>query len=210
VRKTRHQTPCPLTLASVYHPCTKTGINKTYLHFLDTLNTLLNHLPAKYKVIMGAVINANIGKLDNLHSANFRAALGPHGLPKCNPKGASLLTTYLAHCLRIMNTFFETKTNSPSHSTSEKTKTAPPYHGDFKMIDPFVPTTKKAHSTWKLETPPQPSLSSNRTPPLSRHQLACLQTTISTHGLASPTARIVQVSSALSFYTVQKRYPQRD
>jgi hypothetical protein len=106
-----------LTLASVYHPCTKTGVNKTYLHFLDTLDTRLNHLPVKSELIMGADINANIDKLDNLHSANFRAALGPHGLPKRNPKGTSLLTAYLTHHLHVMNMFFETKTNSTDHST---------------------------------------------------------------------------------------------
>jgi hypothetical protein len=60
-----------LTLASVYHPCTKLGDDNTYLHFLDTLDTLLNKLPAKLELIMGADINSNIGKLNNLHSAKF-------------------------------------------------------------------------------------------------------------------------------------------
>jgi hypothetical protein len=67
-----------LTLASVYYPCTKTGKDETYLRFLDILNTLLNYLSAKSKLIMGANISTNIGKLNNLHSANFRSALGPH------------------------------------------------------------------------------------------------------------------------------------
>ena len=35
-----------LTLASVYHPCTKTGADDIYACFLDTLDTLLGKLPA--------------------------------------------------------------------------------------------------------------------------------------------------------------------
>jgi hypothetical protein len=106
-----------LTLASVYHLCTISGDNNTYLHFLNTLDTLLNKLPAKLKLIMGADINFNIGKLNNLHFAEFQSALGPDGLPKRNHKGKSLLTIYLAHHLRVMNTFFEPKSNSPGHSS---------------------------------------------------------------------------------------------
>jgi hypothetical protein len=73
-----------LTLASVYHPCTKTGNDKMYLRFLDTLDALLSQLPAKSEIIIGADINLNISTLDDLHSPNFFTALGPHGLPKCN------------------------------------------------------------------------------------------------------------------------------
>ncbi len=36
-----------LILAFVYHLCAKTGNNKMYLCFLDTLDTLLNQLPEK-------------------------------------------------------------------------------------------------------------------------------------------------------------------
>ncbi len=60
-----------LTLASVHHPCTQSGDDNTYLYFLDTLNTLLNKLSTKLELIMGANINSDIGKLDNLHSAKF-------------------------------------------------------------------------------------------------------------------------------------------
>ena len=49
-----------LTLASVYHPCTKTGADDIYACFLDTLDTLLSKLPADNKIIMGADVNANI------------------------------------------------------------------------------------------------------------------------------------------------------
>jgi hypothetical protein len=36
-----------LTLASVYHPCNKTGSEDIYARFLDTLDTLLSKLPPK-------------------------------------------------------------------------------------------------------------------------------------------------------------------
>ncbi len=55
-----------ITLASVYHPCTKTGAEDVYARFLDTLNTLLNKLPADNEIIMGADVNANIGKFNEL------------------------------------------------------------------------------------------------------------------------------------------------
>ena len=60
---------------------------------------------------MGADVNANIGKLDNLQSSKFNLPLGPHGFSKCNAKGEGLLTLYLAHCLRVTNTFLECKTD---------------------------------------------------------------------------------------------------
>ena len=60
-----------LTLASVYHPCTKTGADDIYARFLDTLDTLLSKLPADNDIIMGADVNANIGKSDVLQSREF-------------------------------------------------------------------------------------------------------------------------------------------
>ena len=57
-----------LTLASVYHPCTKNGADDIYLCFLGTFDSLLGTLPADNKIIMGADVNANIGKLDDLQS----------------------------------------------------------------------------------------------------------------------------------------------
>ena len=66
-----------LTLASVYHPCTKTGDDATYFRFLDTLDTLLGKVPKQSEIIMGTDINSNIGTFDDLHSTEFRAALGP-------------------------------------------------------------------------------------------------------------------------------------
>ena len=76
-----------LTLASVYHPCTKTGADDIYACFLDTLDTLLSKLLADYNIIMGADVNANIGKSDVLQSSEFQPTLGPHGFSKRNPKG---------------------------------------------------------------------------------------------------------------------------
>jgi len=71
--------------------------------FLDTLDTLLGKLPADNEIIMGADVNANIGKLDDLQSSAFQTTLGPHGFSKRNAKGEGLLTLYLAHRLRVTN-----------------------------------------------------------------------------------------------------------
>ncbi len=49
-----------LSLASIYHPCTKLSSDDVYMHFLETLDSLLNKLP-KSELIIGADINANIG-----------------------------------------------------------------------------------------------------------------------------------------------------
>ena len=94
-----------LTLASVYHPCTKTGDDATYHRFLDTLDTLLGLAPMKSEIIMGADINSNIGTLDNQNSPKFCTVLGTHGLSKRNKKGKNLLHVYLTHQLCVMNTF---------------------------------------------------------------------------------------------------------
>ena len=59
-----------LTLASVYHPCTKTSADDIYACFLNTLDTLLSKLPADNE-IMGADVNANIGKFNGLQSSKF-------------------------------------------------------------------------------------------------------------------------------------------
>ncbi len=75
------------------------------MHFLETLDSLLNKLP-KSELIIGADINANIGRFDNKYAADFGLAIGPHGFPNRNPKGEGLLNIYLAHRLRVMNTFF--------------------------------------------------------------------------------------------------------
>ena len=60
-----------LTLASVYHPCTKTGDEETYLRFLDILDELLGKAPAKSEIAMGADVNSKIGKLDGITSTEF-------------------------------------------------------------------------------------------------------------------------------------------
>ena len=106
-----------VTLAFVYHPCTKTGSEEIYVCFLDTLDALLSKLPTHNKIIMGADVNANIGRSDELQSSKFWATLGPYGFFKRNSKGEGLLTVYLAHCLCVMNTFFESKVNKPGYRT---------------------------------------------------------------------------------------------
>ncbi len=49
-----------LSLAFIYHPCTKTGSDNVYMRFLETLDGLLDKLPKK-ELIISADINANIG-----------------------------------------------------------------------------------------------------------------------------------------------------
>jgi exonuclease III len=130
-----------LTLASVYHPCTKTGANDIYARFLDTLDTLLGKLPADNEIIMGSDVNANIGKLDDLQSSAFQSTLGPHGFSKQNAKSEGLLTLYLAHHLRVTNTFFEWKANGPGYGTwtsNQPNNTGLP---DSHMLDLIVCST---------------------------------------------------------------------
>ncbi len=127
-----------LTLAFAYHLCTKTADDKTYLRFLNTHCALLNQLPEKSKIIIGANINSNIGTLDDLHSAEFCSALVPHGLPKCNKKGKNLLQVYLPHHLRIMNTFYETRTNSPGHCTWTSNRPTSSGIADSHMLNVIV------------------------------------------------------------------------
>ena len=127
-----------LTLVSVYHPCTETGDDATYLCFLDTLDTLLSQAPTKSEIIMGADINSNIGTLDDLHSTKFCAALGPYGLPKRNNKGENLLHMYLAHRLRVMNTFSEARSQSPGYGTWTSNRPTNSGIADTHMHDVIV------------------------------------------------------------------------
>jgi hypothetical protein len=127
-----------LTLASVYHPCTKTSNSKLYLRFFETLDNLLGRAPAWSEIVMGAIVNSNIGKRDGIHSTEFCAALGPHGLLRCNMKGESLLYVYLAHRLQVMNTFFKTKSGSPGHSTWTSNRPTSLDIADSHMLDLLV------------------------------------------------------------------------
>jgi exonuclease III len=130
-----------LTLASVYHPCTKTGTEDIYACFLDTLDTLLSKLPPNNKIIMGADINANIGRLDELQSSEFHSTLGPYGFTKRNSKGKGLLTVYLAHRLRVMNTFFEGKANGPGYGTWSNNRPTSTGQAESHMLDLIVCST---------------------------------------------------------------------
>ena len=123
---------------SVYHPCTKTGKDEIYLRFLETLDNLLGRAPAKSEIVMGADVNSDIGKRDGIHSTEFRATLGPHGLPKRNMKGENLLHIYLVHRLRVMNTFFETKSGSPGHSTWTSNRPTSSGMADSHMLDLII------------------------------------------------------------------------
>ncbi len=126
------------TLVLVYHPCTKTGEDELYLRFLETLDNLLGRSPAKSEIVMGADVNYNIGKCNGIHSMEFHAALGPHGLPKRNMKGESLVHIYLAHHLRVMNIFFETKSGSPGHITWTSNRPTGSGIADSHMLDLIV------------------------------------------------------------------------
>ncbi len=97
-----------LLLASIYHPCTKMGSDNICMHFLDTLDNLLDQLPQS-ELIIGADINANIGQFVNMSAAKFGPTLRPHDFQKRNSKVESLLAVYLGHRLRVMNTFFPEK-----------------------------------------------------------------------------------------------------
>jgi exonuclease III len=130
-----------LTLASVYHPCTKTGADDIYTRFLDTLDTLLGRAPSDYEIIIGADINANIGKLDDLQSTDSRSTLGPYGFTKRNAKGEGLLTLYLAHCLRVINAFFECKATGPGYGTWTSNRPTATGTPDSHMLDLIVCST---------------------------------------------------------------------
>jgi len=130
-----------LTLASVYHPCTKTGSEELYVRFLDTLDTLLIKLPPHSEIIMGTDVNANIGRFDELQSSGFQATLGPYGFSKRNSKGEGLLTVYLAHRLRVMNTYFESKATGPGYGTWTSKRPTSTGQADSHMLDLIVCST---------------------------------------------------------------------
>jgi hypothetical protein len=90
---------------------------------------------------MGADVNANIGKFNELQSREFQSTLGPHGFLKRNSRGKGLLTVYLAHRLRVMNTFFESRANGPGYGTwtsNQPTSTGLP---ESHMLDLIVCST---------------------------------------------------------------------
>ena len=74
-----------LSLASIYHPCTKSGSDEVYMRFLETLDGLLDKLP-KSELIIGADINANIGRFDSMSAADFGLALGHMASQNETPK----------------------------------------------------------------------------------------------------------------------------
>ena len=87
---------------------------------------------------MGANVNSNIGKLDGIASMEFRSVLGPHGLPRRNMKGKSLLHVYLGHRLCVMNTFFEMKLGSLGHSTWTNNRPTSTGIADSHMLDLLI------------------------------------------------------------------------
>ena len=111
-----------LFLASIYHPCH----DAPHEQFLETLTSILQTIPRKSNLIIGADINAKIGHRD---CEEFKSVLGPHGPPRRNTRGCNLLNFYLAHELRVENTFFD----APNHTTFTNIK-----DNDQTMIDVFA------------------------------------------------------------------------
>jgi exonuclease III len=141
VRRKKGDKHLALTLASVYHLCTKTGSEEIYVCFLDTLGTLLSKLPAHNEIIMGAYVNANIDRFDEMQSSKFQATLGPYGFSKQNSKGEGLLTVYLAHCLHVVNTFFEGKANKLGYGTWTSNQPTSTGQAGLHMLDLIVCST---------------------------------------------------------------------
>ena len=111
-----------LFLASIYHPCH----DIPHEQFLETLGSLLHLVPKKSKLIIGADINAKVGRRD---CEEFKVVLGPHGPTRRNTCGSNLLSLYLSHQLRIENTFID----APKHTTFTNMKDS-----DQTMIDIFA------------------------------------------------------------------------
>ena len=130
-----------ITLASVYHPCTKTGWEDIDARSLNTLDTLLSKLPADNEIVMGADVNASIGTLDKLQSSEFQSTLGPHGFSKRNSKGEGLLTVYLAHRLHVMNTFYESRANGPGYGMWTSNRPTSTGLSESHMLDLIVCST---------------------------------------------------------------------
>jgi hypothetical protein len=90
---------------------------------------------------MGADVNANIGRLDELQSSKFHSTLGPYGFSKRNSKGKGLLTVYLAHRLQVMNTFFKGKANGPGYGTWSNNRPTSRGQAESHMLDLIVCST---------------------------------------------------------------------
>jgi hypothetical protein len=109
-------------LASVYHPCH----DASHEQFLKHLTSILQRVPKTSKLIIGADINAKVGRRN---CEEFKVVLGPHDPPRHNTPGSNLLSIYLSHKLRVKNTFFD----APTHTTFTNIK-----DGDWTMIYIFA------------------------------------------------------------------------
>ena len=93
---------------------------------INTLHSLLHKVPKNAHIIIGADINAKVGRRD---SDDLNAVLGPYGPSRQNTRGSNLLDLYLSHKLRVKNTFFD----APTHTTFTNIK-----DNDRTMIDIFA------------------------------------------------------------------------
>jgi hypothetical protein len=73
-----------LALTSVYHPCH----DPDHEHFTEHLHNLLSSIPSSTEIVMGAYINARIGKRDR---EEYAGVLGPFGISGQNEREANLM-----------------------------------------------------------------------------------------------------------------------
>ena len=74
---------------------------------------------------MGADVNADLGCHDDKLIEDYEHVMGPNGLHKRNSKGELLLGMYLAHNLRVMNTYYIRKDNNGLHGYGTWTNILP-------------------------------------------------------------------------------------
>jgi len=103
---------------------------------------------------MGADVNANIGRSDDLQSSKFEATLGLDGFSKQNSKGEGLLTVYLVHRLCIMNTYFESKVNGPGYGTWTSKRPTSTGQAESHMLDLTVCSTTLHKRMWNCFVAP--------------------------------------------------------
>ena len=118
-----------MALISTYFPCNDHNHNR----FCTILDSMLNSVNANTTIIIGGDINARIGTRT---CEEHMQVLGPHGLPRSNAQGESLLHVLAGHKLRIENTFF--KHGEEDYATYTSIPTVHHPHGVPSMHDVFA------------------------------------------------------------------------
>ncbi len=120
-----------------------------YLRFLDTLDALLNQLLKNWKSSWAPTSTQTLARLTTCILPNFVLCLGLMVSPNATKKGKNLLNVYLAHCLRVMNTYFEARSNSPGHSTwtsNRPTSSGIPYSHMLDVVVCLASLHKRIHN----------------------------------------------------------------